>query len=261
MHNDALLPLDEISEVDPRRVGEIVYMLLNGTGKGRANRDVTGRRTPVWRLAVLSSGEVSLAEKLLEAGRRPHAGQEVRLIEIPADAGSGFGLFENLHGEASAGDFANRLKTAALECFGDAARVFIDRLIPRLSDVADIAAHRDDFIKKHLPTDATGQVHRVCQCFALVAAAGELATEFGITGWPQGEAERAAARCFSDWLLQRGCCRGFRDRGRYPPSPCLYRGARSPHNLKPFGNPPIRMNRTVGWMTASALRSASAFGN
>jgi putative DNA primase/helicase len=37
-----------------------------------------------------------------------------------------------------------------------------------------------------------------------VAAAGELATEAGITSWPEGEATRAARRCFESWLESRG---------------------------------------------------------
>ena len=47
-------------------------------------------------------------------------------------------------------------------------------------------------------------MHRVCERFALIAAAGELATQHGITGWPPGEAEQAATRCFQAWLEYRG---------------------------------------------------------
>lgn len=45
---------------------------------------------------------------------------------------------------------------------------------------------------------------RVADRFALLAAAGELATAEGITGWPQGEAVQAAQRCFKDWVRERG---------------------------------------------------------
>ena len=51
---------------------------------------------------------------------------------------------------------------------------------------------------------ADGQVGRVAARFALVAAAGELATALGILPWPEGEASAAAARCFNDWLAARG---------------------------------------------------------
>ena len=49
-----------------------------------------------------------------------------------------------------------------------------------------------------------GQVRRVAQRFALVAAAGELATARGLTGWPKGEADKAACTCFAAWLRARG---------------------------------------------------------
>ena len=52
--------------------------------------------------------------------------------------------------------------------------------------------------------DAGGQVRSVARRFALVAVAGELATKAGITGWPQGEAMRAAQVMFSAWLKERG---------------------------------------------------------
>ena len=38
----------------------------------------------------------------------------------------------------------------------------------------------------------------------MIAAAGELATEWGITGWRAGEATESAQRCFSNWLERRG---------------------------------------------------------
>jgi putative DNA primase/helicase len=51
---------------------------------------------------------------------------------------------------------------------------------------------------------ASGQVNRVARRFALVAVSGELATEAGCTGWPEGEATRAAKACFDAWLSKRG---------------------------------------------------------
>ena len=54
-----------------------------------------------------------------------------------------------------------------------------------------------------VPELASGQVQRVGRRFALIAAAGELATEAGITGWPAGEATDAARRCFNAWIEAR----------------------------------------------------------
>ncbi len=45
---------------------------------------------------------------------------------------------------------------------------------------------------------------RVLNRFALVAAAGTLATELDITGWPREEAFWAVGKCFDAWLQSRG---------------------------------------------------------
>src|SRR5437773_8552249 len=97
MHSDALLCLDEMGQVNGREAGEVAYMLANGTGKSRAARDGSARRAARWRVLFLSTGELSLADKMNEAGQRARAGQETRLVDVPADAGSGLGLFEKLH--------------------------------------------------------------------------------------------------------------------------------------------------------------------
>jgi putative DNA primase/helicase len=47
-------------------------------------------------------------------------------------------------------------------------------------------------------------VGRAINRFALVAAAGELATKLGVTGWPEGEAVRAVRVCLKAWLAERG---------------------------------------------------------
>lgn len=47
-------------------------------------------------------------------------------------------------------------------------------------------------------------MRRVAQRFALIGAAGELATRYGITGWPEGEAKRAVTTCFAQWREARG---------------------------------------------------------
>jgi putative DNA primase/helicase len=54
------------------------------------------------------------------------------------------------------------------------------------------------FMGEHCRLDADGQVQRVAQRFALVAAAGELGIALGVLPWPRDEANRALARSFED---------------------------------------------------------------
>ena len=49
---------------------------------------------------------------------------------------------------------------------------------------------------ENLAAGSTGQVSRVAGRFALIAAAGELSTGWGVVPWPAGTASNAAAACF-----------------------------------------------------------------
>ncbi len=45
---------------------------------------------------------------------------------------------------------------------------------------------------------------RAARGFALIGLAGELASEYGVTGWPERIAMQAALICFKHWRQQRG---------------------------------------------------------
>ncbi len=205
-HCDVLLCLDEMSQVDGREAGEIAYMLANGEGKQRARRDGSGRPPAQWRSLFLSTGEIGLADKMAEAGKFARVGQEVRLADLPADAGARLGLFEALHDFPSPDAFARHLRDATGRYYGEPARAFLKQLTAvELNARADATTKsRDRFMATHVPPDASGQVISVAARFGLIAAAGELATEMGIVPWPEGEATRAAETCFMAWLERRG---------------------------------------------------------
>jgi uncharacterized protein (DUF927 family) len=207
LHNDTLLLLDEMGQVDGREVGQIAYMIANGIGKTRASRTGQARKAARWRTIFLSTGEVGLADKIAEdgRGRRAAAGQEVRIVDIPADAGVGLGIFEELHGFPSADAFARHLKVASGRYYGRACHEFVQRLVNNYDCIAPtVEGYSKEFLAEAMPQNADGQVSRVCARFALAAAAGEMATAFGVLPWPAGEASKAAARCFRDWLEARG---------------------------------------------------------
>lgn len=204
-HCDAALLLDELAQMEPREAGEACYMLANGSGKSRSDRTGGARARVSWRLLFLSCGEIGLAEHLGEIGKTPRAGQELRLAEIPADAGAGLGVFENLHNYATGSEFAKALERAARQYYGDAFRAFVYELAARQAEIpATIREAQRKFEAACLDGAAHGQARRVAGRFALVGAAGELATAWGITDWQPGEAMWAARTCFSAWLSRRG---------------------------------------------------------
>lgn len=199
--NDCLLALDEISECDPKDIGAIVYSLGNGRGKQRASRTGTARSVVRWRVFVLSSGERTMKTAMEEGGYRAKAGQAVRLLDIPANRQ--YGAWDTLHNALTAAGFSDALKRAAKEHHGHAGRAFLEKLT---RDERDLCAYLEQF--KALPSFATdgvdGQPRRAAARFALIGLAGELATEYGVTGWAEGDAIAAAAECFKLWLANRG---------------------------------------------------------
>lgn len=104
-----------------------------------------------------------------------------------------------------AASFAQELKASAMRYYGAPAREFLRQLLPHLQDLPDQSRnYRASFMDASVPQDADGQVKRVATRFALVAMAGELATEFGLTGWLAGAATEATQTCFVEWLRERG---------------------------------------------------------
>lgn len=214
LRSDTLLVLDEMAQVDPKEVGEIAYMLANGSGKARASKTGGARHRQEWRMLFLSAGEVSLAQHMREAGKRTRAGQEVRLLDVPADAGAGLGIFEQLHGAESGAALSQQLLEATSKFYGTPAIAFLESIThPKNLSTLPLLIKKScaEFVTTYLPPSASGQVHRACLRFALIAAAGELATQYGITGWQEKEAEQAAKSCFNAWLAQRGNAGNYED--------------------------------------------------
>lgn len=207
-HSDGLLVLDEIGMCDPRIIGETVYMLGNGTGKARANdRGMSGRQVQEWRLLFLSTGEKTLAQHMAEANKDLKAGMEVRLLAVPADAGKGLGLFEELHGFEDAAALSDALKARVAKSYGSPALAFLSALCDPVKLRAYVAMVRstvERFTAEALPISASGQAQRAATRFGLAAAAGELATALGVTGWPDGLALDSARVCLGAWLAERG---------------------------------------------------------
>lgn len=205
-HCDLLLCLDEMGEASPETVAASAYTLANGAGKSRAARDGGGRRPAEWRVLFLSTGEEGIADRLSEARggpKRARAGQEIRILDVPADTGV-FGLFETLHRHPTAAALADHLRDAVRHCHGTAGRAWLEQLADDPEGAAGSArVQMATFVATHVPNGASGQVRRAADRFALVAAAGEMAIGFGILPWHSGEAERAAAACFRAWLKNR----------------------------------------------------------
>lgn len=205
-HNDNLLCLDEIGQATSKVVSEVAYMLANGQGKARSNKEGHAKDIQEWRVAFMSTGELTLADKIAEDGRgEMKAGQAGRVLDIPADGGTGCGIFTRLPDGVDGATFSRTLCEAANTLYGTALARFLELLTQEFKQHLDrIDADLAAFVRKFCPPKASGQVQRACRRFGLIAAAGELAIAFDILPWLKETAQKAAKIGFDLWLKERG---------------------------------------------------------
>lgn len=108
-----------------------------------------------------------------------------------------------MHGALDSAAFANQLKQATASSYGMAGPTFAKFLIanPKLVQILPGMISK---IKAVLgngdKSGANGAVERVLGHFALIAAAGALATKAGITGWKPGDAPQALIELSREWI-------------------------------------------------------------
>ena len=186
LHSDALLALDELGQATARTVSEAAYLLANSRGKNRARQDGTAKAAQNWRVMVLSTGECGLAERIVEEGGTAKAGQQVRFLDIPADAGAGMGLFEDLHGHGDPSAFAASLQKAASRTYGTAARAFIRKVQKQALEIgATWPEHCQVTMESLIDNNADGQaLYSVQLCGRVRGGVGHpaLAPRRGLSG-------------------------------------------------------------------------------
>ncbi|EMY8849978.1 DUF927 domain-containing protein [Salmonella enterica] len=225
MRNDTALILDEIGEAPAKDTGALIYQLGNGTGRQRGKTSGMARPVNMWRTMIISTGEMTVGKHMESGGQRIKAGQEMRLLDIPAQ--HLYGAFDYLHGlelphnpdneterRGAGRRFAETLRSNAATHYGHAGPDFVRWLISRSQpDTPDDSdSTRDNgqtladmfaLMREQFPV-CTGQEARAAARFALCALAGEMAVTAGILPWSQGEALAAVRSLFESWAAYRG---------------------------------------------------------
>jgi len=173
--NDMPLVIDEIGEGEERDAGKIIYQLMSGTGKTRANRTGGISKRRAWRITLLSNGELPVSDFIPDA----KGGQLVRLIDIEATD-----LFT---GRLD----ADAMKRGCSKYYGHAGPAFIES--------GNLLEEWPDFTAEMIGDAPTPEAGRVRDRFLLVAYAGELAIRRGILPWNQGDVLDSCKTIYRDW--------------------------------------------------------------
>lgn len=201
IHNDGFLALDEIGEVaNPKELGNIAYMLANGKGKARLTKEIKAKPSYAWKIIFLSTGEKSLKEIMQENGQKTKLGQEVRLIDIDIDQ-SEYGLFDQIDFAEDGAKQSRLLVERSNQSYGVAGMEWLNYLTTNKDNAISqarelLGQYNAELIGEH----TQGHIIRVANAFALIAVAGELATQAEITGWDAGTALNAVKTVFNAWV-------------------------------------------------------------
>lgn len=204
-HNDSLLALDDLAQVDAKLVNDICLMMGNGQGKNRSKAEGGNRKTARWKIMLLSSGEVSLAQHAASVGKQIHAGSEVRINDIEADCGAGMKGLECIHDYESPSKLIMAFNENVNQYYGVAFLAFLKHVLRNQEEIPKFVRQCEEAFKRAVLNDKSStQAVRVANRFATIITAGELATNWGVTGWEPGEAMNAGITCYKAWLESYG---------------------------------------------------------
>ena len=177
-YNDLPLPLDEIYQIDPKELGECIYMVANGRGKHRSNRQGNAKARKAWNVLIISCGEAPIADvcpKLSDGARN-------RLVDVE---------FVDRPPPSHCRDLSHGIK----EEHGSALVPFLLYCIRHREAIQEgWRVHHQSF----RPAGASGSVDRVITRVAAVCYAGRLAFEAGVLPFdPQKPLEAVSAKILS----------------------------------------------------------------
>lgn len=202
--NCSALITDESQMVDSQDKAVVLaarrraYQFVQGRSKGRSERY---QREAHWSGVLLSAGEDSFT-KLAALVRNPRKGGEVhRIIDVPAIADQNqpeLGIFETVpDGGESSAEAADALREACSKYYGTPLRAFVKRWIAEGSTAVErFQKYKSFFIDKTLDVGLGGVERRFCERFAVMYAAGSLASQWKILPWSRKHIRLSLTKCY-----------------------------------------------------------------
>lgn len=198
-----VLTADEIKECDPETLERLVYEVPNGAPKAAGKSSGDLRKALSWSVCLMMTGEMTVKQHLEAKGLQHYAGQAVRIVDIPADAGKGLGVFEFVpEGFDDIASYANWLNDMARTHYGHHTRALLREYLRDVEGYqrdARAAAQR-----VVLDTGDNAQVARVARRWQTMIGIAIVAAERGIAPWTAESLIKATQVCFRAWIDLRG---------------------------------------------------------
>jgi putative DNA primase/helicase len=197
--NSMMLYLDEIGAGDARKMGSIIYTMLNGVSRTQGRKEGGNRAKRTWLMTLISTGEIPMSQFLNEGGQTVRGGQEIRMLDIPADGGK-YRAFDCIHQHKDGETFSIALTDAARSHYGSVGRDFVAWLIANKNSVGCHVKACQDRMLAELPEHAAAPVKRATRKWGILAASLVMAGEAELTGWEAEESYQAVRTIWQRWL-------------------------------------------------------------
>ncbi|EMS9952596.1 DUF927 domain-containing protein [Enterobacter hormaechei subsp. xiangfangensis] len=185
--------IDELGAYNDRKFSSLLYNITSGRAKVRLDKSVRRRKPVLWKMNILSSGEMSIPEKLASHNEQLQGGQEHRAISLnilPEDAAKEGETVVEVRRRA------DTLKAELAEQYGTAGKAFIARFLSQQNDDDSLMSYSElseqikatteeccQILSEELQSDGyvlSDIQHRALKRFALCLAAGGMAAEWDI---------------------------------------------------------------------------------
>ena len=195
--NDGFLTLDEIGQArEAKYLESIAYDLFNEVDKTRGRKEGGNQQIKRWKVTALSTGEKDLETQLRINAVKVHAGQLVRLLNVPLET------VKELHGFKSPKEHADHLNEKTEECFGVIGREWLGYLVNNAETIrTTYKAIRKKWLE--LSKNMSDQVQRV-GVNRFVALETALVLSSHLTQWTKEECEQVILKSFTRWKEEFG---------------------------------------------------------
>lgn len=213
-HNDSALFLDELKLLssDPKQAAEKVMMLIYKATEGQAKKRSKNYQeyTLSWSgVSLLSAGEVSLEQTAINGKTNKMDGERVRVIDVPADAGCGLGIYESLPEDINEpSELSDKIKQSCELFYGTVQAAYIEGIIELLKSGDNALQNKIQqqitiFFKKLHVDKRNGQIVRFTNRFAIAYAAGVIGIKLGILPYKKNDIFKAISLCYQSALSVR----------------------------------------------------------
>ncbi|MCM7567771.1 DUF927 domain-containing protein [Enterobacter asburiae] len=207
--NHITAPIDELGVYKGSKIGDAIYALANGKGKNRMSGETLKNVEPAsWLLNIISSGEISMQERLRDGGETVKDGLLHRSIDL---------LIAPEHvrscADESSEDCGHRIeiiKANSAQYYGTAGRAFIEYLVNLTNEKLKTHNYINElhgWVRKELLArcevrgDQLSTVQkRLLSRFAVPGTAAFLAYDSGILEWGEDEIFATLITAFDVWM-------------------------------------------------------------